>query len=118
MKMSFGRVLRKYEREFEVTRNPDEDLVDGRVVEGTPTVETLKLIVFPLTPERLQDYEGGTYTTQDRKIYQREGSVMPLTDNDIIYDYRYDAHYEIRERTPWLDFADFSTFIAKKVVVE
>jgi len=119
MKMSFSRVLRKYERTYNVTRYPDKELVDGRVVENTPTENSVSLIVFPLRPEQLQAYEGGTYTTQDRKIYQREDTEdMKLDVDDVIYDDLYDNHYEIREKAPWLDFADFSTFIAKKVVVE
>jgi hypothetical protein len=118
MKLNFSHVLTKYEKGYEVTRTPDEQIINGRVVEGTPITETLKLIMFPLRPEQINDYEGGAYTTQDRKIYQREGSIMPLKEHDIIYDSRNDKNYEVREKTSWLDFADFSTFVAKKVVVE
>lgn len=118
MRMSFGRVIRKYERDFEVTRNPDASIVDGRLSKGNSRVEILPLALFPLRSEQLQDYESGTYTTQDRKIYQREGSIMSLQENDVVYDSRNGSYYEIRELTSWEAYADFSTFIAKKVVVE
>lgn len=118
MKFNFSHVLVKYEKEYEVTRTPDEEIVNGRVVEGTPVIENLSLILFPIRPEQIRDYEGGNYTTQDRKVYQREGSIMPLKENDIVKDSDTGERYEIREKTPWLDFSDFSTFVAKKVVVE
>lgn len=118
MKLNFSHVLVKYEKEYEVERTPDEQIVDGRVVEGSPRTETLSLILFPLRPEQIQDYEGGSYTAQDRKVYQREGSIMPLKEHDIITDIRNGEDYEVREKTSWLDFSDFSTFVAKKVVIE
>jgi len=118
MKLNFSHVLVKYEKSYEITRTPGEEIVNGRVIEGTPTIETINVILFPIRAEQIQDYEGGVYTTQDRKIYQREGSILPLKEHDVIYDSKTDSNYEIREKTPWLDFADFSTFIAKKVVIK
>lgn len=118
MGFRFGHVLIKYEKSYQVVRTPNEELVNGRVVENSPITENLDLVVLPLRPKQLQEYEGGTYTTQDKKVYQREGSIMPLKEHDVILDNKTDEKYEIREKTPWLDFADFSTFVAKRVVVE
>jgi len=122
-------IIRKRERQVELTKNPNEKLVNGRVQEGTPETYTISVAVFPMTSEMIQDYEGGNYTTQDKKVYVREnleasdGTAVQVENNDVLTidddvlttD---DDDYEIRENTPWTDHSDFKTFVAKKKVVE
>lgn len=117
MQLKFSHVLRKYEKTYTVKRQVEGEMVGGRYEEGTPITFDIKLIIFPIQPEQLQDYEGGTYTTQDRKVYARIDQDNQLKHNDVILSSGNNG-YEMRESTPWENFADFGTWLAKKVVVK
>lgn len=113
--MRFGHILRKREVAVTLTRE-NESLNNGRLQSSEPTTYNIDLVVLPLTAEDIEQYEGGTYSTQDKKIFAREDLDVIPQKGDIITHNNED--YEIRERTSWLDYADFETFVAKKVVVE
>lgn len=132
MKSKFAYVLRKREKEVTVKRNKSNaQLVNGRLEESESDNNYItNLTVLPIRSKDIEEYEGGNYTKQDRKIYARENLEaehiidngdnqivdFSLKENDIIITN--DGNYEIREKADWTDFADFETFIAKKVVVE
>lgn len=129
MKLRFSHILRKYEKE--VTLKKDTSSLSNGRLQQTNNEYIVKLTLIPLTPDRINEYEGGNYTTQDKKGLTREGLIgekiveggdnveeeVELKNNDIIVEDD-GTKYEIREDTPWTDFADFTTFVAKKVVVE
>lgn len=118
--MYFSHILRKYEKEVVIVKD-NSQLVDGRLDE-TSSEYNIKLTILPITPKQIQEYEGGNYTTEDKKIIAREdleaddGTSIELEENDVIkYN---DEEYEIREDTPWSDYADFNSYVGKKKVVE
>jgi len=117
MKFMFSHIIRKYELELKVVRHPDSQLVDGRVQEGTPIEFYLDMIILPANAEEIEEEESGGYTTQWKSIIVRDGQDYSLEKNDIVFDTE-GERYEIRERTSWKDYADFTSWLAKKVVVE
>ncbi|MCF8020869.1 MAG: hypothetical protein K9L62_15935 [Vallitaleaceae bacterium] len=116
MKMLFSGVIAKYEREYTIERQVDGQLVDGRWETGTPEQFLSRLILLPANSEEIEDYEGGGYTTQWKKILQRENVANQLKKNDIIIDSE-GERYEVRDRTSWLGYSDFTSWLSKKVVV-
>ena len=116
MKLQFKNLIKKYSKEVTIIKQPEAQIVDGRVSEGASQEHQVELAIFPIRPEQIQEYEGGNYTTQDKKIYLPESSEIILEENDVIVDNN--NRYEIREKTDWTDFSDFHTYVAVKKVVE
>lgn len=115
VKIYFSHILRRYEKEYEIERDGGS-LIDGRWVDDDSTFFT-DLTVMPYNPEEDVEYEGGSYERQWKKVFIRENNPNQIQKNDIIVVSE-DDKYEIKERTSWLDFADFQSWIARKIVVE
>ncbi|MFP4457554.1 MAG: hypothetical protein ACLFPS_07835 [Clostridia bacterium] len=115
MILEFKNTLIKYERDYEVERDSGE-LIDGRW-QDTKENFTTPLILIPANKEEINDSENGGYTTQWKKVMIRNNNPDQIGKNDIITDSE-GKKYEVRERVNWADYADFKSFLAKKVVVE
>lgn len=97
------------------------------VDDGEADEYTTEIAVIHMTPEELNHYDGGAYTTQDLKLFVPEDNTginvetdveVPLIpeEGDIIYFQS--NNFEVQNPQNNTHLSDFHKFLAKKEVVE
>lgn len=123
--MGIKDLIHKYRKPVDLTREKEGNFDRQKYVEGQEVNYEIKVAVFNMTPEEVNQYEGGKYTTQDVVIYAPEEvrakdkdtgdySDITLKEDDVITWEGND--YKIDSDDPNLAHSDFCRYIATKVV--
>jgi len=136
-RIRMGHLISKYSQKA-ILKTIGGDLIEGEWVEDAPTYLEFDGIVNQLSPEEVEYYGGGKYSTQDIKIQAKEGleGTVMVEDNEgnLVYTeplqtesvtfkegleliWR-DSEYEIQDEKSLTDYSDFEVYIAQKQVVE
>ncbi|TDX48277.1 hypothetical protein [Orenia marismortui] len=125
--MEFSDLIKENSVPIELIKE-SEGYQDGpRWVDGQTTHYLLEAAVFHLTTEDIKQYDGGSYTTKDIKLYiiedftavnketGQEEEVSIEKEEEIIF--RGD-HYSLEEFQDQTINSDFYEFVAKRVVID
>lgn len=121
--MDLSRLIKAHEKLITIK----DASTDGRYENGKwmnpPVIErSFYGCALPMTPKDLKFYEGGTYTTQDLKLFVVKdlmdivGNYIEIAEGEVITVG--DINYEISSELDASELAGYRKFVAKKVIID
>ena len=106
----FNRLIKKYTVDCQLVSVSEGKWVAGSWVDGETTIEPIRGAIVPMTEKRLNN-SGGDYKQGDCEFI----TTAPIelhSDTHILYK---DKKYKLEENTDYSDYADFYTYVARRV---
>ncbi|ABR46652.1 hypothetical protein Amet_4357 [Alkaliphilus metalliredigens QYMF] len=119
--MDFTRIIQRWEKQISVQQKTGQ-YIRGKWTEGISEVRHFRGTFLPMSDREIRYSEGGSYTTQDKKLYVKEklkdmqGNELLLKKGDIIIDY--DGEYEIDRELEAPEVVNYKKYMTKKKVVK
>ena len=106
----FARLIKKYAVSCQLVSFTEGGWKAGDWVEGEQTTTPISGAVVPISEKRIQN-SGGSYKQGDCEFI----TTQPITINSKTYLVYKDKKYKLEDTTDYSDYADFNTYVARRV---
>ena len=106
----FARLIKKYTVSCQLVSFAEGEWKAGDWIEGEQTTTPISGAVVPISEKRIQN-SGGSYKQGDCEFI----TTQPITINSNTYLVYKDKKYKLEDTTDYSDYADFNTYVARRV---
>ena len=107
---NFARLVKKYTVSCQLVSVPEGKWVAGEWVAGEPTISCITGAIVPMSEKRINN-SGGSYKQGDCEFI----TTTPLELNSDTFILYKDKKYKLEDSTDYSDYADFYTYVARRV---
>lgn len=107
---NFARLIKKYTVSCQLVSFAEGKWSAGEWVDGEKTTTPIDGAVVPINEKRIQN-SGGSYKQGDCEFI----TTQPITLNSDTYLVHKDKIYKLEDTTDYSDYADFKTYVARRV---
>lgn len=107
---NFARLIKKYAVSCQLVSFEEGSWNAGKWQEGQCTTRDISGAKVPITEKRIQN-SGGSYNQGDCEFITTEA----ITINSNTYLVDNDKKYKLEDTTDYIDYADFNTYVARRV---
>lgn len=107
---NFARLIKKYTVSCQLVDIAEGSWQAGLWIEGKTTTQDISGAIVPITEKRIQN-SGGSYKQGDCEFI----TTQPLVIHSNTYIIHKDKKYKLEDNTDYSDYADFNTYIARRV---
>lgn len=107
---NFARLIKKYTVSCQLVDIADGSWKAGVWVEGKKTTTDISGAIVPISEKRIQN-SGGSYKQGDCEFI----TTKPLVIHSNTYIVHKGKKYKLEDSTDYSDYADFNTYVARRV---
>lgn len=107
---NFARLIKKYAVDCQLVTFEDGRWIAGEWEQGEKSETDIKGAVVPITEKRIQN-SGGTYKQGDCEFI----TTQPIMITGNTYLVVHGKKYKLEDSTDYSDYADFNTYVARRV---
>ena len=107
---NFARLIKKYTVSCQLVDTTEGSWQAGVWVKGDTTTQDISGAIVPITEKRIQN-SGGSYKQGDCEFI----TTQPVVIHSNTYLVHNGEKYKLEDSTDYSDYADFNTYVARRV---